>query len=177
MTDLPTLSPASSTDPSGDQKTGLLGGMSFRMAEAVGVGATLASGWIAAWNGIRENFYKNVSRYKVFDDIRMVRDAAHKRAYDSFAGKRDKEGLIREITAIEATYSAEVGERMRGLGISNTIDRWRTLKTHQKSEVAVAVFGVCAILLGAVVNLSASHRIREEQEQLQEKISENGTTR
>ncbi len=172
MTD-PTQLPALPEKHQEKEGNGLFGGMSFRLAETIGVGATLASGWVAAWNGIRDNFYRNISRYKVFKDVHEVREREYTELYQRFADKHQKEELIAGIQAIEKKYTTEVAKRMEGLGIINTFDRWRTLKTHQKAEIAVTVAGVSAILLGAVVNLSASRRIREEQAQLTEQITQN----
>jgi hypothetical protein len=151
---------------------GIFGGLSFKLAEVLGVGVTAASAAVAAWSSIRENFYRNVARYKVFKDVHDVRDREYTELYKRFADKGEKEALIKGINEIEGKYTAEVSKRMEGLGIVNTLDRWRTLKTHQKAEIAVTVAGVSAILLGAVVNLSASRRIREQQQEMSDHLTQ-----
>jgi hypothetical protein len=154
------------------QTRGLLGLLSARGAEIVGIGVTLGSGWLAAWNSIRNNFYQNTAKYDVFKDIRDKRDNSYTEMYREFKGQQDAPALIKEVNQIEKEYTAAVEERLRGYGIKTTLDRWRTLKTHQKTEALLAFSGVSAVLLGVVASLGASRRVEEKQEALSEKLQE-----
>lgn len=142
----------------------IFGMLSSRSAELIGIGVTVISASMAATNSIRQNFYKNITKYHVFKDIQEKRDSKYLDIYKQYRDQKNTSDLIHQINKVESEYISNIDNRLSGYGINNIIDRWRTLKSHQKTEAFVAFAGVGALLAGVVASISASRRVEDRQE-------------
>lgn len=151
---------------------GLLGMPSAAAAETVGILFAMGSASVAAYNTVRINFYRNMDKHGVFEDIKKKRIDTHTELLEEYKGKKNSKELVSKLLEVEKEYTTQVDKLFKGYGINNVLDRWKTLKYHQKNEVYLAFGAVSAILLGVVAGTSTTRRVEENQEELEKRLDE-----
>src|SRR5262249_17822959 len=129
---------------------------------AIAIGATIVS----AVNGINSAFFKSVNKAGGFIDLQEKRDREIGKVLE-----QAKQGVDLDVLgAIEKSntrYSEKLAARMNQFKAGSVYDKWRTIRPHQKLEVAMTTGAVGTLALGAVIAIASGRDTARERDELE----------
>ena len=140
---------------------------SFLM-DAAGVVLSIGSSVAAAVITINKNFFKNAEKEKRFEAIHQKRDALR-----AAPEVRDLKGSdwLKRIRQIEAQHDAEVMVELKEMGIHGPLEKFRSLRAHQKTDVFLTVAAVTAGAIGIIGGIIGSRHAAKEDRELNKKLT------
>lgn len=138
-------------------------------ADTAGVVLSAISSIGAATLMIDKNFFKNAEKEKRFDKYHKIRDS--QRASPETTKLKNHDWLIR-IREIEKEHESSIAKELRGMGITGPIEKFRSLRAHQKQEVVFTAAAVAAGAIGVISTIIGNRLTAQKEQQLSDKLDE-----
>lgn len=138
------------------------------MAADVGGGLlALGAGIGTAAKIINFSFFSNAEKDGRFIDLAEKRDRER-------AAMRDVSGekWVQNVAEIEKEYTHGLKTRLQELHLDSPWKRWRSLRNHQKTEVALAVAAVTAVTMGAVTAFFGNRDLDRKLNEVRHRLNE-----
>jgi hypothetical protein len=142
------------------------------VADVAGIVLTAASSIGAALLMIDKNFFRNAEKEKRFEKFHKIRDA--ERASPKTTSLRGREWLER-IREIERSHEKAVEGELKEMGISGIakpLEKFKSLRAHQKDEVVFTMAAVAAGAIGVVSSIIGNRVTGQKERELADKLDD-----
>jgi len=136
-------------------------------ADIVGIGAVVATALGAGWVMTNAAFFKNADKDTAFEGIRVKRKDARKAAHDNHL---TGEELIGALGTAETDYAKAIRAKTSELKIKGPFQKWRTLASHQKTEITFTMVAVSAAAIGIIASLVGNRQSFAKQQDLADQL-------
>lgn len=137
-------------------------------ADIIGIGLTVGAGLAAARIIINKSFFGNLAedRKKKKDDVlRSIVDRDRER----IAAAHNKD-WPQAIEAIEKKYQKNIKEELSEMGVNSILDKWKSLRGHQKWEAGIAMAAVSAVAIGSISSFLSNRRLDHKLEEIHQQV-------
>lgn len=136
-------------------------------ADVAGMLLTAASSVGAAVLMIDKNFFRNAEKEKRFEKFHKIRDS--QRAEPATTSLKGHDWLVR-IREIEAQHERAISGELREMGVKGPIEKFRSLRSHQKTEVIFTTAAVTAGAIGLVSSIIGNRITAQKERELADKL-------
>jgi hypothetical protein len=145
-------------DSQADEKAkGFFGNRS--LVEIVGYIAVGLTTVVTTWLTIGDKFAKNMYEKGVHKDAMEERKKAYQ---DLFKKPQSFSELLKGKTEIEKKYKSGWNAMLKNVGVKNTLDKWRLLKSHQKIQISMVIASITTIATVGLVSFTRDRRLRHK---------------
>lgn len=137
------------------------------VADIAGVLLTAASSAFAAVLMIDKNFFRNAEKEKRFEKFHKIRDS--QRAEPATTSLKGRDWLVR-IREIERQHEKSIGGELREMGITGPLEKFKSLRAHQKTEVLFTTAAVTAGAIGLVSSIIGNRLTAQKERELADKL-------
>lgn len=143
-------------------------------ADIVGGILTAVSSVGAAVLMIDKNFFRNAEKEKRFEKFHRLRDA--ERASPATTALKGHEWLAR-VREIEQQHEKNIVGELKEMGITGPIEKFRSLRAHQKKDVAwtvgavtVGAIGLVSTIIGNRISVQKEHELVAKLDSLDDTV-------
>lgn len=126
------------------------------------IGAGVAA-LVSTWLSIGDKFSSNMQGVKEFRSLKKELNRKLSNLSDT--------NFIQESVAAWREYNIAYKDACAKKGVYNTLDKWRSLKPHQKFQTGLTILTVFAVAGVAIYNIRQSRKLKaiaEEKEELEQ---------